>query len=34
MPTIEKVYQSIMSGMHDNNVKFRDLQNLLLSLGF
>lgn len=27
MPTIEKLYLSIMSGMQDNNIKFRDLQD-------
>lgn len=35
MPTqIEKLYQSVMSGMQDNNIKFRDLRNLLENLGF
>ncbi len=35
MPTtIEKIYQSVMSGMQDNNIKFKDLQNLLIVLGF
>ncbi len=35
MPTtIEKLYQSVISGMQDNNIKFRELQNLLIALGF
>ncbi|MCI8377556.1 MAG: type II toxin-antitoxin system HicA family toxin [Lachnospiraceae bacterium] len=35
MPTtIEKLYQSVMGGMQDNNIKFKDLQNLLIALGF
>ena len=35
MPTtIEKIYQSVMGGMQDNNIKFGDLRNLLDNLGF
>ncbi len=35
MPTtIEKLYHCVMSGTQDNNIKFRDLQNLLIALGF
>ncbi len=34
MPTMEKLYISIMSGMQDKNIKFRDLQKLLETLGF
>lgn len=34
MPTIEKLYISIMSGTQDKNIKFRDLQKLLYALGF
>lgn len=34
MPTMEKLYLSIMSGTHDKNIKFRDLQKLLDMLGF
>ena len=34
MPTIEKLYQSVMSGSQDRNIKFRDLEKLLISLGF
>ena len=34
MATIEKLYLSIISGMQDNNIKFRELQKLLDSLGF
>lgn len=34
MPTIDKLYISVMSGMQDQNIKFRDLQKLLDTLGF
>lgn len=34
MPTIEKIYQSVMNGTQDRNIKFHDLEKLLLSLGF
>lgn len=34
MSTLEKLYLSIMSGTQDKNVKFRDLQALLDTLGF
>ena len=35
MPTtIEKLYQSVICGMQDNNIKFGDLQSLLIALGF
>lgn len=34
MATIEKLYQTIISGMQDKNIKFRDLQKLLDVLGF
>lgn len=35
MPTtVEKLYYSVIGGMQDNNIKFKDLQNLLDSLGF
>lgn len=32
--TIEKLYQSVMNGSQDNNIKFRDLRNLLNGLNF
>ena len=31
---MEKLYLSVMSGTHDKNIKFRDLQKLLDMLGF
>ena len=31
---MEKLYLSILSGMQDKNIKFRDLQKLLDILGF
>lgn len=34
MATIEKLYLSILSGMQDKNIKFRELQKLLDILGF
>lgn len=34
MPAIDKLYISIMSGTQDKNIKFRDLQKLLDTLGF
>lgn len=34
MATIEKLYQSIMNGLQDKNINFRDLQKLLTALGF
>lgn len=34
MPTIEKLYSSIMNGTQDKNIKFKDLQKLLDVLGF
>lgn len=34
MATIEKLYISILSGMQDKNIKFKDLQKLLDTLGF
>lgn len=34
MPAIEKLYMSVISGMQDKNIKFRDLQKLLDALGF
>lgn len=34
MPTTEKLYMTIMSGTHDKNIKFRDLQKILDILGF
>lgn len=34
MPTNEKILQSIMSGTQDRNIKFRDLQKILETLGF
>lgn len=34
MATLEKLFQSIMCGTQDKNIKFRDLQKLLISLGF
>ena len=34
MATIEKLYLSILSGMQDRNIKFKDLQKLLDILGF
>ena len=34
MAAINKLYQEIMSGTQDKNIKFRDLVKLLLYLGF
>lgn len=34
MPTIEKIYFTIMSGLRDKNIKFSELQKLLEALGF
>lgn len=34
MSAIEKLYISIINGMHDRNIKFHDLQKLLDVLGF
>jgi predicted RNA binding protein YcfA (HicA-like mRNA interferase family) len=34
MATIEKLMVSLMSGNHDNNIKFSDLQKILNILGF
>lgn len=34
MAAIERSYLSILSGMQDKNIKFRDLQRLLDVLGF
>lgn len=34
MSTTEKLLQSIMSGRQDRNIKFRDLQKILDTLGF
>ncbi len=34
MATIEKLYLSILTGMQDKNIKFRELQKLLDMLGF
>lgn len=34
MPTNEKIFQDIMSGSKDSNIKFRDLQKILDVLGF
>ncbi len=34
MATAEKLFQAVMSGTQDKNIKFRDLQKLLNSLGF
>lgn len=34
MPTLEKLYLSVMSGTQDRNIKFHDLQKLLDTLGF
>ena len=34
MATIEKIYQSILNGAQDKNIKFKDLQKLLAALGF
>lgn len=34
MAVIEKIYQSVICGRQDSNIKFRDLQKLLLALGF
>ena len=30
----KKVYESVMSGESDNNIKFSDFQNLIIDLGF
>ena len=34
MSTTEKLFQSVMCGTQDKNIKFRDLQKLLTALGF
>ena len=34
MAELDKLYYSIMSGTHDKNIKFRDLQRILDALGF
>ena len=34
MPGVEKIYQSVMIGTKDKNIKFSDLQKLLKALGF
>lgn len=34
MATIEKLFQTIMCGTHDKNIKFKELQKLLDILGF
>ena len=34
MPGVEKIFQSVMIGTKDNNIKFSDLQKLLKALGF
>lgn len=34
MSTAEKLFQSVMYGTQDRNIKFKDLQKLLLNLGF
>lgn len=34
MATIEKLIQSIMSGVQDKNIKFTDLQKILDIMGF
>ncbi|MCL2050681.1 MAG: type II toxin-antitoxin system HicA family toxin [Lachnospiraceae bacterium] len=30
----EKIYNAVISGKSDNNIKYRDFQNLIESLGF
>jgi len=30
----EKVYESVISGKADNNIKYTDFQNLIIDLGF
>jgi hypothetical protein len=30
----KKVYEAVMSGKSDNNIKYTDFQNLLIDLGF
>ena len=30
----QKVYESVISGKADNNIKFSDFQNLIIDLGF
>lgn len=34
MATMEKLMQSVMSGTQDRNIKFQDLQKILIVLGF
>ena len=34
MATVEKLFQTVMSGTQDRNIKFNDLQKLLDVLGF
>ncbi|MCC6093917.1 MAG: type II toxin-antitoxin system HicA family toxin [Eubacterium sp.] len=34
MPTIEDIFLEVLRGTKDKNIKFKDLQNLLNSLGF
>ena len=30
----KKVYESVMGGKSDNNIKYKDFQNLIIALGF
>ena len=32
--TIEKIFESVMMSSRDNNIRFSDLQKLLIALGF
>lgn len=34
LATLEKLYNTVMDGTQDRNIKFRDLEKLLISLGF
>lgn len=34
MPTVEKIFLSVMRGTQDSNIRFADLQKLLKILGF
>lgn len=34
MATLEKIYLAIMSGTQDKNIKFRDLEKLLITISY
>lgn len=34
MPTVENIYFDVLRGTKDRNIRFRDLQRLLIAMGF